>query len=71
MTNGWILTQGTNEGVAKAIGDAVREGQILQYDEQHEIMRTIHCIGIAPWHLIRQRQQLINQDPQVQQFSFF
>uniref|UniRef100_A0A914XBZ0 TRPM SLOG domain-containing protein n=1 Tax=Plectus sambesii TaxID=2011161 RepID=A0A914XBZ0_9BILA len=64
MTNGWILSLGMNSGVSKAIGDAVREGQSFQFDHNGEIIRTIHCIGIAPWNIIKGREVLIASDPE-------
>uniref|UniRef100_A0A914X0S4 TRPM SLOG domain-containing protein n=1 Tax=Plectus sambesii TaxID=2011161 RepID=A0A914X0S4_9BILA len=62
MTNGWILSQGMNSGLSKAIGDAVREGQSFQLDPNGEITRAIHCIGIAPWNMIKGREGLIVLD---------
>uniref|UniRef100_A0A914UQD5 TRPM SLOG domain-containing protein n=2 Tax=Plectus sambesii TaxID=2011161 RepID=A0A914UQD5_9BILA len=64
MTNGWILSQGMNSGVSKAVGDAVREGQSFQLDPSGEITRTIHCVGITPWNIIKGRDDLIVSDPE-------
>jgi hypothetical protein len=49
-------------GTAKAVGDAVREGQCLEWSADSRIRRLIHCIGIAPWGIVKHRHELIQED---------
>lgn len=57
-TGGWLTTFGSNIGVAKAVGDAVRDGQYF-YEENGQVRRTLQCIGIAPWGSVRDRELMV------------
>ncbi|XP_047678057.1 transient receptor potential cation channel subfamily M member 7 isoform X2 [Tachysurus fulvidraco] len=54
-TGAWILTGGVNTGVAKHVGDALRE-------HSSRSARKICTIGIAPWGVIENRNDLIGRD---------
>ncbi|KAJ8249373.1 hypothetical protein GJAV_G00234070 [Gymnothorax javanicus] len=54
-TGAWILTDGVNTGVAKHVGDALKE-------HSSGSGRKIRTIGIAPWGVIENRSDLIGRD---------
>uniref|UniRef100_A0A3B4D3K2 non-specific serine/threonine protein kinase n=1 Tax=Pygocentrus nattereri TaxID=42514 RepID=A0A3B4D3K2_PYGNA len=54
-TGAWILTGGVNTGVAKHVGDALKE-------HSSRSARKICTIGIAPWGVIENRNDLIGRD---------
>ncbi|KAJ8340402.1 hypothetical protein SKAU_G00350350 [Synaphobranchus kaupii] len=54
-TGAWILTGGVNTGVAKHVGDALKE-------HSSRSTRKICTIGIAPWGVIENRNDLIGRD---------
>ncbi|XP_051000505.1 transient receptor potential cation channel subfamily M member 7 isoform X1 [Acomys russatus] len=54
-TGAWILTGGVNTGVAKHVGDALRE-------HASRSSRKICTIGIAPWGVIENRNDLVGRD---------
>uniref|UniRef100_A0A3Q3KXC3 non-specific serine/threonine protein kinase n=1 Tax=Mastacembelus armatus TaxID=205130 RepID=A0A3Q3KXC3_9TELE len=54
-TGAWILTGGVNTGVAKHVGDALKE----HYSKSS---KKICTIGIAPWGVIENRKDLIGRD---------
>lgn len=54
-TGAWILTGGVNTGVAKHVGDALKE-------HCSRSSRKICTIGIAPWGVIENRNDLIGRD---------
>ncbi|NXL42087.1 TRPM7 protein, partial [Podilymbus podiceps] len=54
-TGAWIITGGVNTGVAKHVGDALRE-------HASRSSRKICTIGIAPWGVIENRNDLIGRD---------
>ncbi|XP_035252165.1 transient receptor potential cation channel subfamily M member 7-like isoform X5 [Anguilla anguilla] len=54
-TGAWILTDGVNTGVAKHVGDALKE-------HSSGSVRKIRTIGIAPWGVIENRNDLIGRD---------
>ncbi|KAI7802854.1 Trpm7 protein [Triplophysa rosa] len=54
-TGAWILTGGVNTGVAKHVGDALKE-------HLSRSSRKICTIGIAPWGVIENRNDLIGRD---------
>ncbi|KAJ7392349.1 hypothetical protein OS493_012008 [Desmophyllum pertusum] len=55
----WIITGGVNLGVMKAVGQAVQEGQSMQWGglSSH---RRIRCIGIATWGYVERNEHLIS-----------
>ncbi|XP_042631784.1 transient receptor potential cation channel subfamily M member 7-like [Cyprinus carpio] len=54
-TGAWILTGGVNTGVAKHVGDALKE-------HMSRSARKICTVGIAPWGVIENRNDLIGRD---------
>uniref|UniRef100_A0A7N8YBJ9 non-specific serine/threonine protein kinase n=1 Tax=Mastacembelus armatus TaxID=205130 RepID=A0A7N8YBJ9_9TELE len=54
-TGAWILTGGVNTGVAKHVGDALKE-------HFSKSSKKICTIGIAPWGVIENRNDLIGRD---------
>uniref|UniRef100_A0A674NZ20 Transient receptor potential cation channel, subfamily M, member 7 n=1 Tax=Takifugu rubripes TaxID=31033 RepID=A0A674NZ20_TAKRU len=54
-TGAWILTGGVNTGVAKHVGDALKE-------HFSRSSKKICTIGIAPWGVIENRNDLIGRD---------
>lgn len=56
----WIMTSGLREGVGRCVGEAVRDHCATASSLSQA---KIIAVGVAPWGLIYQRQQLIN--PQV------
>uniref|UniRef100_A0A4W3K2N4 non-specific serine/threonine protein kinase n=1 Tax=Callorhinchus milii TaxID=7868 RepID=A0A4W3K2N4_CALMI len=54
-TGAWILTGGVNAGVVKHVGDAMKE-------HISRSSRKICTIGIAPWGVIENRNDLIGRD---------
>ncbi|XP_026952479.1 transient receptor potential cation channel subfamily M member 7 isoform X4 [Orcinus orca] len=54
-TGAWILTGGVNTGVAKHVGDALKE-------HTSRSSRKICTIGIAPWGVIENRNDLVGRD---------
>ncbi|XP_054626160.1 transient receptor potential cation channel subfamily M member 7 isoform X2 [Dunckerocampus dactyliophorus] len=54
-TGAWILTGGVNTGVAKHVGEALKE-------HSSRSSKKICTIGIAPWGVIENRNDLIGRD---------
>ncbi|XP_063044458.1 transient receptor potential cation channel subfamily M member 7 [Engraulis encrasicolus] len=54
-TGAWILTGGVNTGVAKHVGDALKE-------HSSRSSRKICTIGIAPWGVLENRNDLVGRD---------
>ncbi|XP_073474714.1 transient receptor potential cation channel subfamily M member 7-like isoform X1 [Aquarana catesbeiana] len=54
-TGAWIVTGGVNAGVAKHVGDALKE-------HASRSSRKICTIGIAPWGIIENRNDLVGRD---------
>uniref|UniRef100_A0A8D2LQU7 non-specific serine/threonine protein kinase n=1 Tax=Varanus komodoensis TaxID=61221 RepID=A0A8D2LQU7_VARKO len=54
-TGAWIITGGVNTGVAKHVGDALKE-------HSSQSSRKICTIGIAPWGVIENRNDLVGRD---------
>ncbi|XP_041940754.1 transient receptor potential cation channel subfamily M member 4a isoform X2 [Alosa sapidissima] len=56
-TGAWILTGGLKEGVGRCLGEAVRDhGTAASSVSQNKII----AVGVAPWGLVHNRQQLVN-----------
>ncbi|XP_030045452.1 transient receptor potential cation channel subfamily M member 7 isoform X2 [Microcaecilia unicolor] len=55
VTGAWIITGGTNTGVAEHIGDVLKEQACIP-------SRKICTIGITPWGAIENRNDLIGRD---------
>ncbi|XP_061451857.1 transient receptor potential cation channel subfamily M member 7 isoform X2 [Rhineura floridana] len=54
-TGAWIITGGVDTGVAKHVGDALKE-------HASQSSRKICTIGIAPWGVIENRNDLVGRD---------
>lgn len=60
FSGAWIMTSGLREGVGRCVGEAVRDHcATVSSLSQAKVI----AVGVAPWGLIHQRQQLVN--PQV------
>uniref|UniRef100_A0A8C3AK23 Transient receptor potential cation channel, subfamily M, member 4a n=1 Tax=Cyclopterus lumpus TaxID=8103 RepID=A0A8C3AK23_CYCLU len=56
-TGAWILTGGLREGVARCVGEAVRDhGAAAPAISRKKVI----AVGLAPWGLVHNRQQLVN-----------
>ncbi|TRY59938.1 hypothetical protein DNTS_017602 [Danionella cerebrum] len=56
-TGAWILTSGLREGVARCVGEAVRDHCATASSLSQA---KVIAVGVTPWGLIHQRQQLVN-----------
>ncbi|ESO93554.1 hypothetical protein LOTGIDRAFT_161660 [Lottia gigantea] len=55
-TGAWIITGGSNAGVMKYVGEAIKEISIS--DEKNRVV----AIGVAPWGCVKKRDELINSE---------
>ncbi len=55
-TGAWIITSGLNAGVVKHVAAALSDGGSLR------AKRKIVTIGIAPWGLMKKREDLMGRD---------
>lgn len=62
----WIITGGTNAGVMKHVGQAVRD-----YSLSNSIQGQIVAIGVATWGVIHNREALINEEVRLSYFLHF
>ena len=60
LSGAWILTAGLREGVGRCVGEAVRDHATAASSVS---LSKVVALGIAPWGLVHNRQQLVN--PQV------
>ncbi|KAG7505818.1 transient receptor potential cation channel subfamily M member 4-like [Solea senegalensis] len=56
-TGAWILTGGLREGVSRCVGEAVRDHAAAAPALSQ---KKVIAVGVAPWGLVHNRQQLIN-----------
>ncbi|XP_041739841.1 transient receptor potential cation channel subfamily M member 4 isoform X2 [Coregonus clupeaformis] len=56
-TGAWILTGGLREGVGRCVGEAVRDHATAAASVS---LTKVVALGIAPWGLVHNRQQLVN-----------
>ncbi|KAM9391623.1 transient receptor potential cation channel subfamily M member 4-like [Pholidichthys leucotaenia] len=56
-TGAWILTGGLMQGVARCVGEAVRDHSAAASAVSQ---KRVIAIGLAPWGLVHNRQQLVN-----------
>uniref|UniRef100_A0A4W6G5S7 Transient receptor potential melastatin 4b3 n=1 Tax=Lates calcarifer TaxID=8187 RepID=A0A4W6G5S7_LATCA len=56
-TGAWILTAGLREGVGRCVGEAVRDHATAASSVS---LSKVVALGIAPWGLVHNRQQLVN-----------
>ncbi|KAI4902823.1 hypothetical protein NFI96_032285 [Prochilodus magdalenae] len=58
-TGAWILSRGLREGVGRFLGEAVRDHATAASSDS---LTKVVAIGIAPWGLVENRQQLVNSE---------
>ena len=59
-TGAWIITGGTNTGVMRHVGEAVRGHTVMSRGAQlKDNAQQVHLIGIATWGIVNQRELLI------------
>nr|XP_029491144.1 transient receptor potential cation channel subfamily M member 4-like isoform X3 [Oncorhynchus nerka] len=56
-TGAWIVTGGLREGVSHCVGEAVRDHAAAASSLSQ---KKVIAVGVAPWGLVHNRQQLIN-----------
>ncbi|XP_048846872.1 transient receptor potential cation channel subfamily M member 4a [Brienomyrus brachyistius] len=56
-TGAWIVTGGLREGVGRCVGEAVRDHATAAPSISK---KKVIALGIAPWGLVENRQQLVN-----------
>ncbi|MED6281936.1 hypothetical protein CHARACLAT_026930, partial [Characodon lateralis] len=56
-TGAWILTGGLRESVSRCVGEAVRDYRAVASAVSQ---KNVIAIGVAPWGLVHNRQQLVN-----------
>ncbi|XP_035824942.1 transient receptor potential cation channel subfamily M member 1 isoform X2 [Aplysia californica] len=54
-TGAWIVTSGTNTGVTRHVGDAIS-------DRTTKARNKVVAIGIAPWGIVENKEDLIGRD---------
>ncbi|XP_076465905.1 transient receptor potential cation channel subfamily M member 1-like [Babylonia areolata] len=54
-TGAWIITNGTNTGVTKHVGDAIS-------DRTTKAQNKVVAIGVAPWGIVERKEDLIGHD---------
>ncbi|XP_031570501.1 transient receptor potential cation channel subfamily M member 3-like [Actinia tenebrosa] len=60
-TGAWIITGGTNTGVMKHVGEAVRGHTVMSRGAQlKDSAHQVHLIGIASWGIVNHRDLLVN-----------
>ena len=58
-TGAWIITGGTNTGVMRHVGEAVRGHTVMSRGAQlKDNAQQVHLIGIATWGIVDHREQL-------------
>ncbi|XP_051968438.1 transient receptor potential cation channel subfamily M member 4-like isoform X1 [Xyrauchen texanus] len=57
-TGAWIITGGLKEGIGRCVGEAVRD-HVSTYSVS---LNKVVLIGIAPWGLVQNRQQLVKPE---------
>ncbi|XP_034045698.1 transient receptor potential cation channel subfamily M member 4a [Thalassophryne amazonica] len=56
-TGAWILTGGLREGVARCVGEAVRDYEAAASTVSQ---KKVIAVGVAPWGIVHNRHQLVN-----------
>ncbi|XP_028516082.1 transient receptor potential cation channel subfamily M member 3-like [Exaiptasia diaphana] len=61
ITGAWLITGGTNTGVMKHIGEAVRGHTVMSRGAQlKDRAHKVHLIGIASWGIVNHREKLVD-----------
>lgn len=58
-TGAWIITSGLREGIGRIVGEAVKDHATAISSVS---LNKVVPIGIAPWGLVQNRQQLVNTE---------
>ena len=59
-TGAWIITGGTNTGVMRHVGEAVRGHTVMSRGAQlKDNTEKVHLIGIASWGIVDHRDELV------------
>lgn len=59
-TGAWIMTGGTNTGVMRHVGEAVRGNTVMSRGAQlKDNTQQVHLIGIATWGIVDHRKILV------------
>ena len=59
-TGAWIMTGGTNTGVMRHVGEAVRGHTVMSRGAQlKDNTQQVHLIGIATWGIVDHRKILV------------
>ncbi|CAH3032487.1 unnamed protein product, partial [Porites lobata] len=62
-TGAWIITGGTNTGVMRHVGEAVKGHTVMSRGAMlTDKTSQVHLIGIAPWGIVEHRSELIGED---------
>ena len=66
-TGAWIITGGTNTGVMRHVGDAVKGHTVMSRGAQalKDEESQLHLIGIATWGIVDHRRDLIDSKVSV------
>ena len=57
-TGAWIVTGGTNAGVMKHVGEAVRDFGLTADGR-------VMTLGVAPWGCVQNKEHLISKDVSI------
>ena len=61
-TGAWIITGGTNTGVMRHVGEAVKGHTVMSRGAMlTDKTSQVHLIGIAPWGIVEHRSELIGE----------
>nr|XP_006821023.1 PREDICTED: transient receptor potential cation channel subfamily M member 3-like [Saccoglossus kowalevskii] len=58
----WLLTAGTDMGVVNVVGDAMKRVSV-------KARHKVHCIGIASWHEVDGRENIIDTETEERRLS--
>lgn len=60
MTNALVFTGGTNFGIMKVVGNALRDvSQLDSTSSAYAQSRAVRCIGIVPWGVVPKSAELV------------
>ena len=59
-TGAWIITGGTNTGVMRHVGEAVKGHTFMSRGPLKDKESQLHLIGIATWGIVDHRTDLID-----------
>ncbi|EDO47658.1 predicted protein, partial [Nematostella vectensis] len=65
-TGAWVITGGTNTGVMRHVGEAVKGHTVMSRGEQlKNTAHQVHLIGIASWGIVDHKEMLVNPKVEV------